>query len=119
MIRAQKEGQENQKEKYKQALDDCDKQYNEAMLGLQQHRLDQIEMEHIANPEVRSKIGYHTSFTEEVQAHNALVAAKAARWAKMEETAKLARKAKAEQEAEDAAKAKMAGNLEAGGTAAN
>ena len=56
-----------------QAKEECDKQYNEAMLGLQQHRLDQIEMEHIANPEVRSKIGYHTNFTEEVQAHNDLV----------------------------------------------
>merc|ERR1719161_2457989 len=97
----------------KQAKEECDKQYNEAMLGLQQHRLDQIEMEHIANPDVRSKIGYHTNFTEEVQSHNDLVAAKAARWAKMEETAKLARKAKAEQEAEEAAKAKMAGNLDA------
>ena len=29
-----------------QAQEECDKQYNEAMLGLQQHRLDQIEMEH-------------------------------------------------------------------------
>jgi len=118
MIRAQKDGQKEQIEKYKQAKEECDKQYNEAMLGLQQHRLDQIEMEHIANPEVRSKIGYHTNFTEEVQAHNDLVAAKAARWAKMEETAKLARKAKAEQEAEDAAKAKMASNLDAADTAA-
>lgn len=121
VITQAKDGQKDQQKEFEKALEACDDTFNEAMLALQVHREDQIEMEAIANPEVRSKIGYHTNYTKEVEEHKELVQDSAARHVKMEAQAALARKALEEQQrreaeakaAKQAALEKAAADLEA------